>query len=160
MYRADAVGSLTAHVMWTRELQFGGVAGGNQFVAGGSTPDGGVPGAVYFEGSSYQPRYVNPIIISGYLYYTEPRSFSGPSSGPTNCVDLRTGKIIWSRPDVPPLSFGYIYISGTQTNTAHSHQSYSQPTLQEHLTLTQETNYSTLLASQLEQPLQVQAANK
>ena len=109
MYRADAVGSLTAHVMWTRELQFGGVAGGNQFVAGGSTPDGGVPGAVYFEGSSYQPRYVNPIIISGYLYYTEPRSFSGPSSGPTNCVDLRTGKIIWSRPDVPPLSFGYIY---------------------------------------------------
>ena len=109
MFRSDAVGSLTSHVMWTRLLQFGGVAGGNQFVAGSSNPDGAAQGAMYFEGSSYQPRFVNPIIISGYLYYTEPRSFSGPSSGPTDCVDLRTGQVIWSRSDVPAISFGYIY---------------------------------------------------
>lgn len=106
MFRSDAVGSLTSHVMWTRPLQFGGVAGGNQFVAGSSNPDGAAQGAMYFEGSSYQPRFVNPIIISGYLYYTEPRSFSGPSSGPTDCVDLRTGQVIWSRSDVPAISFG------------------------------------------------------
>jgi outer membrane protein assembly factor BamB len=109
MFRSDAVGSLTSHIMWTRPLQFGGVAGGNQFVAGSSNPDGAAQGAMYFEGSSYQPRFVNPIIISGYLYYTEPRSFSGPSSGPTDCVDLRTGQVIWSRSDVPAISFGYIY---------------------------------------------------
>jgi hypothetical protein len=109
-YHGDAVGPLTSHVMWTKSLQYGGVVGGNPFVAGGSSPgNGGVQGAQYFEGTSYQPRFVNPIIICGHLYYTEPVSFTGPSSGPTDCVDLRTGQVLWSRTDVPPLSFGYIY---------------------------------------------------
>ena len=31
------------------------------------------------------------------------------SSGPTDCVNLQTGQLIWSRTDVPALSFGYIY---------------------------------------------------
>ena len=54
MYHGDAVGSLTSHVMWTKPLQFGGVVGGNPFVAGGSTPgNGGVQGAQYFEGTAY-----------------------------------------------------------------------------------------------------------
>ena len=48
MYRSDAVGPLTPHVMWTRPLQFGGVVGGNQFIACGNSPSGAVPGAVYF----------------------------------------------------------------------------------------------------------------
>ncbi len=110
LYHGDAVGPLTSHVMWTKPLQFGGVVSGNPFVAGGSTPgDGGVQGAQYFEGTAYLPRFSNPIIISGYLYYTEVVSFTGPSSGPTDCVDLRTGQVLWSRSDVPALSFGYIY---------------------------------------------------
>jgi hypothetical protein len=99
-YPGDAVGPQTSHVMWTKPLQSGGVVGGNNFV---------IPGDTYFEGSAYQQRYTNPIILNGRLYYTAPVSFSGPSSGPTVCVDLRTGQVIWSRTDVPPLSFGYIY---------------------------------------------------
>ena len=109
LYHNDAVGPLTSHVMWTRPLQFGGVVGGNQFVAGGSHPNGAVQGVQYFEGTSYQPRFVNPIVINGYLFYTEPVSFTGPTSGPTDCVDLRTGQVLWSRSDVPALSFGYIF---------------------------------------------------
>ena len=109
LYHSDAVGPLTSHVMWTRPLQFGGVVGGNQFTAGGSYPSGAAQGAQYYEGSSYQPRFVNPIIMNGYLFYTEPSSFTGPLSGPTDAVDLRTGQVLWSRSDVPPLSFGYIY---------------------------------------------------
>jgi outer membrane protein assembly factor BamB len=115
LYHGDAVGPLTSHVMWTRPLQFGGVVGGNPFVAGGSNPNGAVQGVQYYEGSSYEPRYVNPIIISGKLYYTETVSFTGSdsfgsyASGPTVCVDLRTGEVLWSRSDVIPLSFGYIY---------------------------------------------------
>ena len=105
----DAVGPLTSHVMWTRPLQFGGVVGGNQFVAGGSNPEGAVQGAQYFEGTSYDPRFINPIIINGYLFYTEPISFTGDTSGPTDAVDLRTGQVLWSRSDVPPLSLGYIF---------------------------------------------------
>jgi hypothetical protein len=108
LYHPDAVGPLTSHVMWTRPLQFGGLVGGNQYFAGGSYPGTG-QGVMYYEGSAYQPRFYNPIIINGYLFYTEPSSFTGPSSGPTDCVDLRTGQVLWSRTEVPPLSFGYIY---------------------------------------------------
>ncbi len=109
LFHGDAVGPLTSHVMWTRPLQFGGVVGGNPFVAGGSNPNGAVQGVAYWEGSSYRPRFPNPIIISGYLYYTEVISSAGSTSGPTDCVDLRTGQVLWSRTDVPTLSFGYIY---------------------------------------------------
>ena len=108
-YRGDAVGPLTAHVMWTLPIEMGGVVGGNPFVAGGSSPSGAVPGAGYFEGSCYQQRFVNAIIIDGYLYYKEPVSFTGPSSGPLDCVDLRTGQLVWSSDAIPAISFGYIY---------------------------------------------------
>ena len=105
----DAIGPLTGHVMWTKPLQSGGVVGGNNFV---------IPGDTYFEGSAYNQRFANPIVLNGKLYYTEPVSFTGvPNNGfgagspygPTDCVDLRTGQLIWSRSDVPALSFGYIY---------------------------------------------------
>ena len=109
LYHSDAVGPQTTHVMWTKPLQFGGVVGGNQFTAGGSYPSGAATGVQYYEGSSYQPRFTNPIIMNGYLFYTEPASFTGPTSGPTDAVDLRTGQVLWSRSDVPPLSFGYIF---------------------------------------------------
>ncbi len=105
----DAIGPLTSHVMWTKPLQSGGVAGGDNFEIKGDT---------YFEGSAYNQRYTNPIILNGKIYYTEPISFiNAPNSGffnpgpfgPTDCVDLRTGELVWSRSDVPPLSFGYVY---------------------------------------------------
>jgi hypothetical protein len=104
----DAVGPLTGHIMWTKPDEMGGVVGGEHFTIAGDT---------YGEGSAYATRFNNPIIINGYLYYTEPISLagvpggftSGNIHGPTDCVDLRTGELIWSRTDVPALSFGYIY---------------------------------------------------
>jgi len=103
----DLVGSLTGHVMWTKPLDMGGIVGGNQTAIAGDS---------YFEGSAYNQRYTNPIIVNGFLYYTEPISFSGvPGSlgggayGPTDCVNLQTGQVVWSRSDVPALSFAYIY---------------------------------------------------
>jgi outer membrane protein assembly factor BamB len=97
-YPGDAVGSQTSHVMWTKSNQPGGVVGGNNFPIQGNT---------YFEGTAYQQRFTNPIIVYGRLYYTEPSSFSG-GGGPTVCVDLRTGELLWSRTDVQQLSFAYI----------------------------------------------------
>ncbi len=98
----DAVGSQTSHVMWTKALLAGGVAGGNNLAQQGET---------YYEGSAGASaggyKYANPIILNGKLYFTEPMSSSG--TGPTDCVDLSTGDLIWSRPEVPPLSFGIIY---------------------------------------------------
>ena len=86
--------------MWTKPLQAGGVVGGNIFPVQGDT---------FFEGSAYNNRYTNPIVVNGKIYYTEPVSFTGVISGPTDCVDLRTGELIWSRTDVPALSFAYMY---------------------------------------------------
>ena len=99
-YIPDAVGSQTSHVMWTKPLQSGGVVGGNDIP---------VQGAGYFEGTAYLTRFQNPIILDGKLYYNEPRGESGSNSGPLDCVNLQTGQLIWSRTDVPSLSFGYIY---------------------------------------------------
>ena len=98
-FPGDAVGSLTSHIMWTTPLTEGGVVGGSAIPAG----------LGWFEGSAYENRYSNPIIINGYLYYTSVVSYTGVTAGPTNCVDLRTGQLIWSRTDVPVISFGYIY---------------------------------------------------
>jgi hypothetical protein len=118
LYHNDAVGPQTSHVMWTEPFQFGGVVGGNFVFAGGSNPNGNVPGVTYYEGSSYDPRFANPIIINGYLYYTECASFTATggnghatdaATGPTVCVNLQTGQQIWSKPNIPALLFGYIY---------------------------------------------------
>ncbi|MCJ7560977.1 hypothetical protein MUO79_10240, partial [Candidatus Bathyarchaeota archaeon] len=90
--------------MWTKPIQSGGVVGGNNFAVQGDT---------YFEGSAYNQRYTNVIIVNGRIYYREPISFQvsffAGATGPTKCVDLRTGEVIWSRTDLPSLSFAYIY---------------------------------------------------
>jgi hypothetical protein len=95
-YIPDAIGPQTSHVMWTKALQSGGVVGGNDY---------SVPGVNYFEGSAYINRYTNPIIVDGMLIYNPPLGFSTGSTTPTTCVDLRTGKLIWSRSDVNAPSF-------------------------------------------------------
>ena len=98
-YSYDTIGPLTSHIMWTKPLQTGGVVGGDRFEIQGDT---------YSEGTSRATKFSNPIIMGGKIFYTEPLFMSG-SSGPTTCVDLRTGKLIWSRSDVPRLSFGCAY---------------------------------------------------
>ena len=107
LYHGDAVGPLSGHIMWTSQLWTEELSEGNLIPS--------VPGVGYYEGSSYQPRFTNPIIMDGLLYYTETVSFTGSNSfsggavGPTDYVNLRTGQILWSRTDVPQPSFGYIY---------------------------------------------------
>jgi hypothetical protein len=107
LYHGDAIGPLTSHVMWTTPTQNGGEVGGNMFPNDHSV--------AYFEGSSYAPRFQNPIIMDGYLYYTQVASFTGSpigggsATGPTVCVNLRTGQQLWSNKNIPQLSFGYIY---------------------------------------------------
>jgi hypothetical protein len=99
-YAGDTVGPLTSHIMWTHPLESGGIVGGNNFV---------IQGNQYFEGSAYNQRYQNPIIVNGRIYYNEPRSFTGSNMGPLVCQDLRTGKVIWSRADIPQISFALIW---------------------------------------------------
>jgi len=99
-FPCDAIGPQTSHVMWTKAFQTGGIVGGNSTL---------YPGGSWFEGSAYNTRFWNPIIINGKLYYSEAFSFKGGANGPTVCVDLQTGETIWKRTDVPNPTFGYIY---------------------------------------------------
>jgi hypothetical protein len=102
----DNVGPLTGHIMWTKPYQNGGVVGGDLF--------DDYQGNTWFEGSAYNQRFTNPIIVNGKLYYKEVESFvvsffSG-ATGPSKCVDLQTGQEISSWPtDLPAFSFAYIY---------------------------------------------------
>jgi PQQ enzyme repeat. len=98
-FTASAVGSLTSHVMWTKEVQPGGVVGDNNYAITANT---------YFEGTAYAQRFVNPIIVYGRIYYKEPLSFAA-TGGDTVCVDLRTGKELWRDSNIPALSFAMIY---------------------------------------------------
>jgi outer membrane protein assembly factor BamB len=99
-YVPGGVGPITSHIVWTKPTQSGGVVGGTNFITAGDT---------YFEGSAYIQRYRNPIIAAGKLVYKDPLGFSSSNGGPMKCVDIRTGEILWSRTDIPALSFAYIY---------------------------------------------------
>ena len=94
------VGPETSHVMWTMPIQFGGVAGDDNFPIRGNT---------FFEGSAYSQRFQNPIILAGRLYFNQPLGYTGTGSGPETCVDLRSGEVIWETYDLPQFDFGIIY---------------------------------------------------
>jgi outer membrane protein assembly factor BamB len=81
----DGTAPNSAHVMWTKPIQFGGVVGGN---------DTAIPGEMYYAGLSYATRFSNPLIMNGILYYQEPYGNSG-SGGDYVAVDLPTGKEVW-----------------------------------------------------------------
>ncbi|MCL4430243.1 MAG: PQQ-binding-like beta-propeller repeat protein [Chloroflexi bacterium] len=104
----DAIGSMTSHVMWTKPIQSGGVVGGNSFYEGGGYPGTG-QGVGYYEGTAYEQRFINPIIMDGILYYMAPVGFDAPSYGPLVALNLQTGQVVWTSNTLPPPSFGYIY---------------------------------------------------
>jgi len=61
VYPGDAVGPTTGHVMWTYPLEAGGVVGG-------ISTDGKL-GDTYNEGSAYEQKFNNPIIMDGDIFY-------------------------------------------------------------------------------------------
>jgi outer membrane protein assembly factor BamB len=97
----DGIAPNSAHVMWAKPLQDGGIVGGT---------DVGVNGNSYYMGGSYNIRFSAPIVMYGRLYYAEPYGNSG-GGGDYVCVDIRTGDEIWrintTIGGVP--SFGYLY---------------------------------------------------
>src|SRR3990170_5018595 len=67
----------SAHILWTNEVSFGGLIGGEY--GGQSGPaGGGSPG----------------IICNGRVYYNQPTA----TGTQMRCVDLRTGEVIWQTP--------------------------------------------------------------
>jgi outer membrane protein assembly factor BamB len=113
-YQPDGIAPNSAHVMWTKPIQFGGLVGGT---------DTSVLGETYYGGQSYNPRFSNAIVMQGYLYYQEPYGNSG-GGGDYVAVDIRTGQELWrincSATGVSLVpTFGYLYSfeSGNQHGT-------------------------------------------
>jgi outer membrane protein assembly factor BamB len=84
-YQADGVAPNSPHILWTRPTEDNGVVGGNDLSRAGN---------VFNAGSQYQPRFTNQIIMYGRLYYS-PNVYTSGSSSLMDCVDLKTGKLIY-----------------------------------------------------------------
>jgi len=81
----------SAHIMWTKSLDFGGLIGG-EFE--------GTPESSYYTGKTYEPKFTPPVIINGVLYYNAPLP---PKEG-FYAVDLRTGETLWWQNSTGPLT--------------------------------------------------------
>jgi outer membrane protein assembly factor BamB len=84
-YQPDGIGPNSPHVMWSKELQFGGVVGGN---------DTTIPGETYYMGGSYNVRFSNAMVVQGNLYYQESYG-NGGGGGDYVAVNIRTGEELW-----------------------------------------------------------------
>jgi hypothetical protein len=103
-YQQDGAAPDTQHIMWTKEIQNGGVVGGTNTMNLGEG---------YYTGSSYNTRFANAIVMHGVLYYQEPWGNSG-TGGDYVAVNLLTGEEQWridrtviAQTGVP--TFGYLY---------------------------------------------------
>ncbi len=101
IWQKNGAAPKSAHVMWTKPYEFGGLTGGlvNQI---GSTAN--LTDPTFYQGFSYETRFPNPMIISGILYYLKPLNHN-PSGGGFVAVDLRTGKEIWTNDTLGSLAY-------------------------------------------------------
>jgi hypothetical protein len=100
-FQPDGTAPNSAHIMWTKPVNDGGVVGGS---------DLGRQGNVFYTGSSYNERFAQPIIMNGRLFYELPYGNSATGGG-FICVDLRTGERLWwaNTTGIGAPSFGYYY---------------------------------------------------
>ncbi len=104
-FQPDGIAPNSAHVMWSKPIQDGGVVGGSRVGTSGNT---------YYMGGSYNTRFGSAIAMHGRLYYAEPYGNSG-TSGSYVCVDLRTGEELWrtNTTGIGNPTFGYLYAFDT-----------------------------------------------
>ncbi len=92
----------SAHIVWTKPLTLGGLAGGEY------------ESLSYYSGHSYNIRLAPPIIMDGKLYYNLEPSLWGhfrPEASPGFvCVDLRTGEELW-KTDYGGIDVGENFVS-------------------------------------------------
>ena len=97
-FQPDGLAPNSAHIMWAKPLQFGGIVGGSNT---------GITCSDILLGLSYEVKMASPIIMYGRLYYNLPRSDAATGNGYV-CIDLRTGEqLYWQNMTMP--SFGQLY---------------------------------------------------
>jgi outer membrane protein assembly factor BamB len=124
-YQAEGIAPNSAHILWTRPTEDNGLVGG---LIGAR--DDNTAGNAFNAGSQYQPRWTNQIIMYGRLYYS-PNVLSSGSSSAMDCVDLRTGELLWERDTGGANVEGLLGVS-TTANMAQFGYYYSQDDPNEH----------------------------
>jgi hypothetical protein len=99
----------SAHVVWTKQLTFGGIEGDQGW------------GINWYTGLLYENKF-SPKIISGRLFYNEwtgPGMFAAGVPSGVICVDMETGEEIWRNDTMPQISVAQIleFDSGFQSGT-------------------------------------------
>jgi hypothetical protein len=89
LWQKDGLAPNSAHVMWAKPIEFGGIVGGTTTI----------PEVGFYSGGSYEGRFSDAVIMNGRLYFTLPLGHAG-SGGGYICLDLRTGEQIWYRADL------------------------------------------------------------
>ncbi len=97
IWQKSGAAPTSAHIMWTKPIEYGGMTGGNTK----QMTDNAQSGLTYYSGFSYNTRFGNPMIVSGVLYYQTPLGEAG-TGGTTYGVDLRTGEVVWSSDTITP----------------------------------------------------------
>jgi hypothetical protein len=92
----EAPGS--SHIIWTYPIEAGGIVGGTNT---------GIDSSTYYSGGSYEGRFQNALIIDGRLYFKAPLS-DAPTSGAYTCIDLQSGKVVWTNSSIYP-TFAQLY---------------------------------------------------
>jgi hypothetical protein len=96
----------TAHVLWTKPLTMGGLAGGI-----------GVGAHGFDQGDAYEPKWTGAVIIGGIVFYNQFET-TGSETGlyrPVIAVNLHTGEELWKQQlldlngDNQNLDFGQVY---------------------------------------------------
>jgi outer membrane protein assembly factor BamB len=98
-YQPGGAAPNTAHIVWTKPLQFGGVVGG---------VNTGIDGVTFYDGTAYEGVFSNPLILYGRLYYPLPLSDATTGGGYIS-VDLTTGETLWVQNYTVNPSFGQLY---------------------------------------------------
>jgi outer membrane protein assembly factor BamB len=91
-------GPETPHILWAKDLERGGLAGGMYGEH------------AYQCGDAYEGKFASSVIIAGVLYYNRftLESRGGPAAQGIVAVDLHTGEELWFRNNTV-LSFGQVY---------------------------------------------------
>jgi len=89
LWQQGGVGPNSAHILWTKPIEFGGVVGGPSEIQD----------LTFYSGGSYEGRFQNTMILGGLIYVQHPLGHSGNGGG-YSCYDLRTGELKWHRADL------------------------------------------------------------
>jgi hypothetical protein len=112
-YDPYATAPASPHVLWTKPLTFGGLAGGEFGTVS------------FYNGMSYEQFFKPPVIIGGRLYYNTIIGNEGDGFAPRpvawnsiTCMDMTNGQTLFTIPNAT-LAFGQIYnfISPNQGGT-------------------------------------------